>query len=104
MAKKKSSKKKKISKKKIPVKTDAASVEKNTINRVNHTITVIEKFLAKWEASKVKSRSMEPQIEKIRKFHDELVEWQKKAVKGKDNEKARLERLQDFVLMCKEYT
>lgn len=103
MAKKKSSKR--TDKKKIPVKTDISSVEKETIKRADRTITSIEKFLAKWDASKIKNDAMNPQIEKIRRFHSELVKWQKDALKGhRDADKTRLRRLQEFVIICRNYS
>ncbi|MBD3210606.1 hypothetical protein GF318_04470 [Candidatus Micrarchaeota archaeon] len=104
MAKKKPSEK--SSKKKVPKKTDIASVEKETIERVNRTISSIEEFLAKWEASKIKPDVMLPQVERIREFREALEKWEKKAVKGqtKKNEKARLKRLHDFVTICRTYS
>jgi len=103
MAKKKPSKK--TDRKKVPVKTDISSVEKETIKRAGRTITSIEKFLAKWDASKIKNDAMEPQIEKIRRFHGELLKWQKSALKGqRDKDGERLRRLQDFVIICRNYS
>ena len=102
MAKKKSSKKGTS----IPVRTDVSSVEAETIKRVNQTIISIEKFLAKWESSKIRNDLLIPQIGKIKKFHTELLKWQKEAVKGKDKDSERdtLKRLHDFVIICRNYS
>lgn len=103
MAKKKSSKK--ASRENVPVKTDISSVEKETIKRADRTITSIEKFLAKWDASKIKNEAMTPQIERIRRFHSELMKWQKDALRGqRDKDGDRLKRLQDFVIICRNYS
>ncbi len=90
----------------MPVKTDIASVEDETMKRVNHTITTIEDFLAKWDASKIKPDDMFPQILKIRQFHDALSGWQRDALKarGKEGEGGRIKRLRDFVLICRTYS
>jgi hypothetical protein len=97
-------KRKKEAVKKVPVKTDIASVEEETVRRVNRTLTAIDGFLAKWDASKVKPDDMFPQIVKIKQFHDALLNWQKASLKGKRDEEARMRRLRDFVLICKTYS
>jgi len=102
MAKNKSSKKGTSSK--VPVRTDVSSVEAETIKRANHTISSIEKFLKKWESSKIKNKLVVPQVERIKKFHDELVKWEKKAAKHKGSEKDKLKRLHKFVIICRNYS
>jgi hypothetical protein len=113
MAKRKASKKDKSVKKKgkstkrkVPVKTDISSVEEDTIKRANHTITAIEDFLARWDASGIRQEIMVPEVERVKSFHKELVKWQKKALKehSKSTDKARLKRLHDFVMICRNYS
>jgi hypothetical protein len=91
--------------KNIPVKTDISSVEEETIKRASRTISAIEAFLAKWDASKVKPDDMFPQIAKIRQFHDTLVSWQKEALKtkGRTDEESSVKRLRELVLICRTY-
>ncbi len=91
---------------KVPMRTDLNSVEKDTIKRVNHTMAIIENFLAKWNASAIKPRDMLPQIDRIKRFHARLANWQKDAVKphGKESEEARVRRLRDFVVICNTYS
>jgi ribosomal protein S15P/S13E len=98
--------KKKGSRKKVPVKTDINSVEKDTVKRVNRTIETIENFLAKWNASGVKPEDMIPHIERIKKFHDELLGWQKDAQKqhGRESEVEKLRRLEAFINICNNYS
>jgi hypothetical protein len=98
--------KKNKSAKGIPVRADAASVEKETIRRVDRTIATIGKFLAKWDASDIKPKNMLPEIVRIRKFHDALLSWQRDAVRaqGREDEESRLRRLHDFVVMCNSYS
>ncbi len=90
----------------IPVKTDMASVEAETVKRVNRTITTLEEFLARWDASGVKPDDMFPQVVKIRQFHDALLGWQKGAVRaqGRETDESRLKRLREFVLIIRSYS
>lgn len=92
--------------KRVPVKNDIDSVEEETIKRVNHTLTTIETFLAKWDHSKSRPDDLIPQIAKIRQFHDVLSRWQAEAVKGKgrNSEETKVKRLRDFVLICRTYS
>ncbi|MFN7991074.1 MAG: hypothetical protein U0R44_02845 [Candidatus Micrarchaeia archaeon] len=90
----------------VPVKNDIASVEAETIKRVNKTLTNLEDFLAKWDAAKTKPDDMFPQVIKIRQFHDALLGWQRNALRSheKDDEPAKVRRLRDFVLICRTYS
>lgn len=93
--------------KKVPVKTDSTEIEEQTIERVNHTISTIDNFLSKWDATRSKPDSMFPEIVKIRKFYDALSAWQKDALKSKgrkESEDERIRRLRDFVLICRTYS
>ncbi|HSB47405.1 MAG TPA: hypothetical protein VLD37_05300 [Candidatus Bilamarchaeum sp.] len=104
MSKKKALPRKNV--RRIPVKTDSVSVEEQTIKRVNRTLTTIDNFLAKWDASKIKPDPMLPQIIKIRQFKEALEKWQTEAVKAKGggDEPTRIRRLRDFVLICRMYS
>ena len=104
MARKKSSKNTDV--RKIPVKTDISSVEAETIKRADRTISAIEKFLSRWDSSEIRNNMMIPQIEKVRNFHDALVDWRANAVKSHkgEDDKERLQRLQEFVTICQRYS
>jgi len=98
--------KSKKSAKGIPVRADTVSVEKETIRRVDRTIATIGRFLAKWDASDIKPKNMLPEIVRIRKFHDALLNWQRMAVRaqGEGDEESSLRRLHDFVVICDSYS
>jgi len=102
MAKKKNVKK---AGKKVPVKTDINSVEKDTLERVSHTLKILEEFLMKWDAS-AKPHDMVPEIDRVRRFHDELQGWQADALKPhpKEDEDDRIRRLAAFVEICLNYS
>lgn len=89
----------------IPVRTDIASIEAETIKRVGKTISTLESFLSRWDASKTKPDGMLPHVVKIRKFYQILTTWQKEVAKSKNvNDETRTKRLQDFVFICKNYS
>lgn len=89
----------------IPVRTDIASIEAETIKRVGKTISTLENFLSRWDASKAKPDGMFPQVVKIRKFYQVLASWQKEVARSKNvNDETRTKRLQDFVFICKNYS
>jgi hypothetical protein len=85
---------------------DSASVEKQTIERVERTIATLERFLSRWEESAKKPAVMIPQVAKIKRFHDALGAWQKQASRARrqDDEALRINRLRDFVLICRMYS
>jgi len=96
----------KVAGSRVPKKTDISSVEEATIERVNRTLTSIEGFLAKWDASSIKPDDMFPQIVKVRQFRDALHNWQREALKARGgwNEQSSMRRLREFVLLCRTYS
>lgn len=106
MVKKKAASKGKMTGKRIPIKTDISTVETETVKRVNSTISAIENFLAKWDASKTKPDDLFPQIVRIRQFHDALLSWQRNALRAsqRSDDESRIKRLRDFVLICRTYS
>ncbi len=90
----------------VPVKTDSAALEEQTIARVERTIRTLEEFLSRWDSAVTKPDSMFPEVVKIRKFHDLLIDWRDDALsaRGKGDEKSRVKRLRDFVVLCKMYS
>lgn len=90
---------------KVPVRTDIASIEAETLKRVGKTISTLENFLSKWDATKAKPDGMSPHVVKIKKFYHALTSWQKEVARSKDvNDETRTKRLQDFVFICKTYS
>ena len=88
----------------MPVRTDAADIEKQAIERADKTLKTIEGFLSKWESARTKPATMIPQINKIKRFYRELSGWRNTAVSSKGNEEARLKRLREFVAICRNYS
>lgn len=80
-----------------------ASVEKETVKRVDQTIKKIEKFLKKWDDSEAKPDQMLPEIGRLKEFRQALLKWKKDA--GKSRSEADKERLiREFVLICNTYS
>ena len=105
MAKKKVAMKARPTKVSVQMKTDVVSVEAETIKRVDKTISTLEVFLSKWDASKLKPDHLFPHVIKIRKFYQVLQRWQKEATtKKKVDEATRARRLREFVFICKTYS
>jgi len=90
----------------IPMRTDAVSVEEETVRRVERTLTAISTFLSRWDSSGFKPADMYPHITRMKRFREELQAWQKEAVRAKSrqDEGARIERLRNFVLICRTYS
>ncbi|MFH1785658.1 MAG: hypothetical protein ABH842_04475 [Candidatus Micrarchaeota archaeon] len=89
----------------IPKKTDVTSVEQETIRRVEKTISTLEYFLTKWDASKTKPDAMYPHVVRIRRFCHALESWQKNVTETKNvDDETRTRRLRDFVFICKMYS
>ena len=91
---------------KIPRRADTASLEEDTIRRSARTLATLEGFLSRWDSSRVKPQGMAPEINKIKRFYEGLSRWQRSALKArdKDDDKARVRRLRDFVLLCRSYS
>jgi len=91
---------------KIPVRMDSASIEEQTIERVNRTMATLENFLSRWDASRDRPNGMFPEITRIRRFRDALGAWRRVALKAKrkDDDENRIRRLRDFVLICRTYS
>lgn len=90
----------------VRARVDVGAVEDETIRRVSRTISTVEDFLAKWDAASLKPDSMFPHVARIRKFHGELVGWQRAALKakGREGEESQIRRLHDFVVLCQTYS
>jgi hypothetical protein len=90
----------------VPVRTDSETLEAQTIARVERTLARLGDFLSKWDSAESRPEGMFPEVVKIRKFHDLLRIWQKEAVsaRSKGDEKSRMKRLRDFVILCRMYS
>ncbi len=78
-------------------------VQRETIRRVNKTVTALEAALATWEASKEKPEDMEEKFTNYRRFHDALENWERKSLQAqnkKENFETKVKRLNEFVEIC----
>ena len=91
---------------KVPVKTDTAAMEEQTIERAGRTIRALEEFLGRWDSADSRPDGMFPQVMRIRQFCMMLKSWYNDALAGKGNgdEESRMRRLRDFVLLCSTYS
>lgn len=89
---------------KIPVRMDSASIEEQTMERVDKTMATIGKFLSRWDAAGRKPDAMALQVTRIKRFYDALGSWQRMALRAKGRETGRVQRLRDFVLICRIYS
>lgn len=88
----------------IPVRMDSASIESQTIERVNRTMATIEDFLSRWDSAAKKPDGMLTQVARIKRFHEALSGWRRMALRAKGREAGRVQRLRDFVLICRIYS
>lgn len=81
-------------------------VERETIDKVNHTITVLEGVMATWDAAKEKPLEMSDRFDQYRRFLDALLDWESRALKARSKGETfqnRVNRLREFVDMCYAY-
>jgi hypothetical protein len=90
----------------IPMRMDSASIEEQTVQRVNRTMATMEGFLSRWDASAKKPEAILPQVAKIRRFHEALSGWRRMSLreKGSKDETGRIRRLRDFVMICRAFS
>ncbi len=83
-----------------------AEMEKETIDKVNKTLTTLENAIATWEQSPKKPAELKPKFDKYIKLHDALTEWERKMLisisKGEEFQE-RVQKLQEFVDICYAY-
>lgn len=78
-------------------------IQRETVRRVNKTVTALEAALATWDASEEKPDDMAEKFENYRRFHDALEDWERKTLQAqKKNEKfeTKVRRLREFVDIC----
>jgi len=88
-------------------KENIDGVEKETIERVNKTISALEAALATWNGAKDKPADLKERFAGYERLHSALVQWESRALKSRGKEEsfeARVERLREFVDICCAYT
>ncbi|NYZ73674.1 hypothetical protein H0O00_00870 [Candidatus Micrarchaeota archaeon] len=86
--------------------TNVDDVEKEAIEKVNRTITVLEGALATWDAAKEKPIDLKDRFSRYKQFHDALATWETKALKSRGKQEdfnTRVQRLREFVDICYAY-
>ncbi|MBI5046251.1 hypothetical protein HZC07_00780 [Candidatus Micrarchaeota archaeon] len=82
-------------------------VEKETLKRVNKTISTLENAIESWNALKQKPKTLEQKFIKHKQFYEQLAKWETKTLKDmrkKDDFDSRIHGLQDFVNICYAYS
>jgi uncharacterized protein (DUF2235 family) len=90
----------------IITKENVERVEQETIEKVNHTIIVLENSIVAWEASPEKPAELAPKFEKYRRFRSALSDWATKALRARGKKEPleeRVKRLREFVEICYAY-
>ncbi|MBU0532601.1 hypothetical protein KKB44_03845 [Candidatus Micrarchaeota archaeon] len=88
-------------------KKNIDQIERETIQRVNKTLSALEVAIASWDAATDKPEDMKPKFMKYKWFHEALTEWERKALQSlsrKEEYESRLQRLQEFARICHAYS
>jgi hypothetical protein len=86
--------------------SNISQIEKETIDKVNKTITVLEASIATWDATKEKPDDISDKFQRYKKFHDALAGWETKALKAMGKQErfdSRVKRLEEFIDICYSY-
>lgn len=78
-------------------------VEKETIDKVNKTLSALESAMASWDATKVKPEDLRPKLQKYKRLHDALSEWEARVLRDRTKNTdydTRVHRLHEFVDIC----
>ncbi len=81
-------------------------IEKETMKKVNRTITTLEAAIATWETAKEKPEDLKDRFTNYKRLHDALMKWERdvlKAMEREDKFDVRVRRLQEFVDICYAY-
>ncbi|MBU0591789.1 hypothetical protein KKF81_07190 [Candidatus Micrarchaeota archaeon] len=85
-------------------KNNIDDVEKETLDKVDKTIMILENTLATWNVEKQKPEEHTQKFMRYKKIHDELMRWKREVVKSdKEDFETRAKRLESFVDICYTY-
>ena len=85
---------------------DLVSTEKETLHRVNKTLSAIEKAISAWDSAKEKSIALEPRVKNLRRFHKELTDWERQmliSISRSESRRKRTALLREFTEICSMY-
>jgi hypothetical protein len=86
--------------------TNIDGIEKEAIEKVNRTITILEGALATWDAAREKPMDLRDRFSRYKQFRDALATWETKALRSRgkrEDFEARVQRLREFVDLCYAY-
>jgi hypothetical protein len=81
------------------------SLEEETERKVSQTMSAIESAVEAWRAAGKKPPSLKPKITRLQNFYDELVKWERKSLRKKQDSplRTRIKILSEFVEICARY-
>ncbi len=83
---------------------ELAALEEDADAIVSNAISKIESAIDAWKAAGGKPEDLRDSIRVLQSFYDELVEWEKRSLRGKGGSvEERLERLREFVVICRRH-
>lgn len=82
--------------------SELEDMKKTTMEKAGKTISAIENALAVWDASKDKPTDLASRVDKLRSFHSNISEWEKKMLKTREKSR-KLELLVQFTQICYAY-
>ncbi len=80
-------------------------VEKEALAMANKAISLLEQAIAAWDNAKDKPPELKETIQRYRRFHEALSDWEKRMLQsmGKADFNARVRMLEEFVRISKSY-
>ena len=84
-----------------------SEMERLALEKANKTVSAIENAVAVWEASPVKPEDLKERITRLRYFYEDISRWEKKTLQTlgrEDRMDARIERLKEFVEICRKHS
>jgi hypothetical protein len=83
---------------------DIERMEKQTLEKANRALSVIENTLAIWDASKEKPEDLRPRISRLKYFYEALAGWEKRVLTAKNEDiDTRIGHLREFSDICHAY-
>ncbi|VVC04778.1 Uncharacterised protein [Candidatus Bilamarchaeum dharawalense] len=86
--------------------SDIDEMERQALEKVNKALSAIENAVAIWDSSKKRPVELKPRIEKLKIFHDELSNWEKRILQtmgGNADTETRVKLLREFSDICHSY-
>jgi len=84
---------------------EIAALEEETEQKVSQAMSSIESAVESWKAAGNKPVDLRPTIERLQRFYEELVRWEKKSIEHKKEKDfdTRIARLREFTEICARY-